>query len=733
VSGQNSDSQDDLRIELLEVRLAHNSVKDYLLSNHIKSGPSAQFQLEAQLAHSFISACCLNYFLQFRSELDTEMLQEFPLAHYSAQFWTEHYKHSGTSNKDFLDQQVLHLLTSTEKYEACWRLYNPDARSQRLKGQRGSGTALPALYYVSVTGLSRMIEPLISQGADSNEQVFGSEFGVALAAAAYSGHEDVVQNLLDAGAKPDGHGLGWDGAHGSPIASAAAQGHTTIVAQLLSAGADIDIRGEDGQGSALYHAVAHRHRETAKMLLNHGANADAAWAGMSGGTSAASVAARQGDGELLCLLLPKIHEYSAGRVLDQIARAGNRELFESLLQIERCRDMALQYAARGGWSDLVETLLNENSEGDKESRTTTAFCQAAASGSLETIQILYERNPETKTTDELGEAVEVSAQYGHTLVVKYLMDRGANSESGGCRSAMVKAAKHGHLSTVQVLLTAGVSPDSEYQISWNKELQSCLWAAVDQEHIEIVRLLLSAGAHPSTQYSRASALCVSIEKGNEKLFNMLLERKASTSVTPVSWAQYDTLALPVHYAASVGNNSILRKMLDQGLDVDEVLLEDGWTALFHAAKTGNKEVVRLLINEYGADAHRQANKGTFAIQTAAYHNHATCIAVFLDAGLDINVQDNAGRTSLHWAAQEGSIDAVRILLERGADVFIEEKNRFMLAEDIAREKAMKMVEHQKSQFHREKPGDENYQLILEMLVEKASEVSTSTEEAHLSS
>jgi hypothetical protein len=64
--------------------------------------------------------------------------------------------------------------------------------------------------------------------------------------------------------------------------------------------------------------------------------------------------------------------------------------------------------------------------------------------------------------------------------VKYLLDRGADTGGQKCQDAFVVAARKGHLSTVQVLLTAGVSANSQYKHEyaggWLEE-KSCLRAA----------------------------------------------------------------------------------------------------------------------------------------------------------------------------------------------------------------------------------------------------------------
>lgn len=571
VSDKGNTGQPNADLESLEVRLAHNSVKDYLISHRIKHGPSVRFALEARLVHSILAECCIVYLLQLQARLDKEMLQEFPLARYAAQYWTEHYKHCETLGGDLLDQLALQLLTAEPAYRNCCCLYNPDRRWQgiKLEGVRD----LPPLYYASLTGLSRVIPMLVANQADVNEAECGCHLGDALSAAAYKNDQDSIQALLHAGANPNG--VDWYGEFGSPIASAASQGHNAIVALLLRAGANVDNRGGDAQGSALWHAVVHRHLETVKILMDAGADAEASQ-GMSGVIYAISIAARRGDREIVCLLFSKVFDLVAAQTLDKVARGGHRELFEILLQMQRGRHQGLQFAARGGWSDLVQRLIDESPrDADGEHSTTAALGQAAAAGSLETTQILYEnRANNTVPSDELEEAVASAARHGYSLVVKYLLDRGADTSSQECQEALVCAAAEGHVSTVQVLLAAGVIPHSQLRLGWrSKEAETCLLAAVEREQFQVARLLLAFGADPDTQYFGNSVLITSIKKANEELFHLLLEKGASTAIIQPKWAQYDTLALPVHCAASGGNIHILQRLLEAGLEVLGSLVE----------------------------------------------------------------------------------------------------------------------------------------------------------------
>lgn len=186
----------------------------------------------------------------------------------------------------------------------------------------------------------------------------------------------------------------------------------------------------------------------------------------------------------------------------------------------------------------MQQLIDESPrDADGEHTTTAALCQAAAAGSLETKQVLYEnRANSTVLRDELDKAVDSAARQGYSLVVKYLQDRGADIGSQEYLEALVRAAAEGHLSTVQVLLAAGVNLNSRLSFEWRStEAESYRLAAVERKQVEVACLLLAVGADPDTQYFGHSVLITSIKKANEELFDLLQENGASTAIIQPRW------------------------------------------------------------------------------------------------------------------------------------------------------------------------------------------------------
>ena len=616
------------------------------------------------------------------------MVEAYPLCLYAARFWPEHLRASENEEResdDLAHELALRLLKKgSVAYQNSCMVYNPEMPWQGLDFD--DVRFISPGHYTSMARLRRVINSFIRKGVKITDNWFEN----AVYGAASRGDNEIIQDLLNAGATAGGNG------YRVPIVATAAGDHRETVKLLLEAGADVNEDDWDNSGTAVFTAVASGHVETLKLLLTAGADPNA-YAGMSGVIYAIDIAARNGNLEIFTLLLP-------GGLIDKAMNtavdAGHRTLFKGLLKYEGSEAYALEYAVRGGWDDLVELLLKKRSQ-HQDSRYSSkgALYEAAAGGSLEMVNMILKNEKEAKqSTSKLDQALESAAFDGHAILVQFLLDRGADGESNECLEALAAAVRRGHLSLVQILLDAGVNPNYETRSSSYAdshvygETLPLLYLAVLGGHFEIAHLLLLFGANVNARSSKHTALVESIMRNNEEMFHLLVAHGASSYTDDTKeWYKYDTLVLPLHHAATVGNEGILRILLDMGdHGVDDTIIVEGWTALFYAAKAGHDNCLNILIQEYHANINKRANGGILAIHTAVFYNCPRCVQVLLEAGIDINAASHSGKTALHWAAGEGSVNAVRLVMNKGASTSIEENHTHMKAIDLAMRELIKL-------------------------------------------
>lgn len=71
--------------------------------------------------------------------------------------------------------------------------------------------------------------------------------------------------------------------------------------------------------------------------------------------------------------------------------------------------------------------------------------------------------------------------------------------------------------------------------------------------------------------------------------------------------------------------------------------------LHEAAKVGDETVLKKLI-EGGADVDAKDRRGISALGVAVGFNRLPCVSALLDAGADVHMTDARGSTVLHYAA-----------------------------------------------------------------------------------
>jgi ankyrin repeat protein len=129
-------------------------------------------------------------------------------------------------------------------------------------------------------------------------------------------------------------------------------------------------------------------------------------------------------------------------------------------------------------------------------------------------------------------------------------------------------------------------------------------------------------------------------------------------------------------------------LLKAGADPKTVTTEDGETVLMTAARSGNADVVRILLNRDADVNARETYKGQTALMWAAAERHSDVVKLLLEHGADWKVRSfdretkvprlsaassispiaRGGFTALSFCAREGDIETARVMLDGGVDV-----------------------------------------------------------------
>jgi ankyrin repeat protein len=95
-----------------------------------------------------------------------------------------------------------------------------------------------------------------------------------------------------------------------------------------------------------------------------------------------------------------------------------------------------------------------------------------------------------------------------------------------------------------------------------------------------------------------------------------------------------------------------------------------------AAKDGNLEWVKALIDDKKADVNFKGDYGYTALHWAAYQGYAPIAQVLIERGALVNPVDENGNTPLLLATQRGYVDVVAVLIAHGADVNVRDKSNW---------------------------------------------------------
>jgi len=265
--------------------------------------------------------------------------------------------------------------------------------------------------------------------------------------------------------------------------------------------------------------------------------------------------------------------------------------------------------------------------------------QAAADRDTEQVKSLLSHGADVNARDETGcTALHCVAKWTPNIMVHAKNWRNPEAMARIRKEAMI-------LEAAELLISKGAQVNVQ-----DDEGNSPLHHAVKGGHKDVAELLIGKGANVNARNQRGFTPIEVIEG---------FEKTGVASVLLANGAGIPT----IHVAALLGDLAKVKAFIDQGVPVDAKKGGTGKTALFFAARAGQKDVAKFLIDK-GADV----NSGILKMV-----GNGEVAKLLIANGANVNGNGNNG-WPLRNAAASGRIDVVKVLLANGADTEAKDGN-----------------------------------------------------------
>jgi len=487
-------AEDDTLKDGSGVKLAHFSVREYLLSSRLHNSPSSRFSASEVVVHRWCTRSCLAYFLY--TEGLTLELSGARFLEYASGYWPHHARHipEHIEENDSL-LQTLYLSSSTfSRWQEMLPANYEFPGAIQMNTLPFYSSNLTPLAHASGIGLPAIVQKLLAE--NTNADTKSRSHYTALHLATMNGNTLCAKLLLQSN-------LGTllrdvrDSNNNTALHLASRYGYEEIVCMLLRYGASSELENAI-RHTALMVAAQAGHITIVQQLLQNGSNHNMQ---ESEKTAALTLATLGGHLKVAKLLIDNEAVLDEG-ILPQIAEREPLDFVQLFLEhganpniMDECHNTVVHRAAQKGSENLVELLLSHrgNSElGDADGKT--PFHYACARADPGVVRVFLKHGASLSAADGPGRTGLHYASWGwNEEAVRLLLDHGGDIEVRTRRNEtpLQLAAQRGGPRVVECLLKHGANITSQNMFG-----RTALHFAAVRGNKEVLELLLGHGADP---------------------------------------------------------------------------------------------------------------------------------------------------------------------------------------------------------------------------------------------
>ena len=285
-----------------------------------------------------------------------------------------------------------------------------------------------------------------------------------------------------------------------------------------------------------------------------------------------------------------------------------------------------------------------------------AFTDAATAGDLGIIKLAIAVQPKLMhTQNSCGRTAMMSAaKCGHLNVVEFLASKGGSlGYDFRHQTAYLLAVRHGHVDVVKWLYSRYIIVRDDR----NSDGRTALHLAAHGGHLQMVRFVLSTNEMllPSRDIYGQTALMLACANGNSSIVAFLLHKNAVVDM------QDYCLQTSLMIAVSAGNLAVVRCLLSARTSMLDGKDRFGRTAFMLAAKNGQFATMTTLY-DHGAVVNEVDEHGKNALLMAVGAADFASVRWLVAHGENLQQIDHRGWDAVMFAADTGSLSLVKWLL-----------------------------------------------------------------------